>query len=569
MVQDSDSNLWIATEDNGLARQDAHTGAFTYYGPSNGLSDYNLHALLSLGSDLWIGTLTNGIDRLDTSSGRIVHYGSDMGLTDPGVFSLESNDAGDIYAGTFSGIFVKPHDSPNFKRMPSPRVGYVYDLCVDHSGCLWIGTYGNGLYSYNPRLRIWKHYLHHPHVASSLPSDKVICIYCTRQDGTLWVGTEGGGAARLNEEADTFTRLCERNGLPNNVVYGILDDDAGNIWVSTNHGLACLRHGSHPVITFGANSGLQSDQFNYRSSLRSTSGESLYFGGICGFNVITPGAIPFGRKGSQPRITSHRHPLTVAYGNNNVCITFSAMDYAFPEKYNYQYRLRGLSDDWRDCGNETTLNLANLPDGHYNVEVRARAPEGTWSDPSLPLALTVTPPPYRSSMAYMLYLLLGAAMLWVLIRYLLGKNNRRHSREISEIEDRRARELYDKQLAYFRVIADEFAQPDGADNIQQQFRRIIETNMANPEFDMRTMASMLHLSYSGMHRRVKEFSGLSPNEYLRAFRLKRAAALLADGNHKIQEVCYLTGFNTPSYFTKCFQGQFGVTPKEFVARMQH
>ena len=94
---------------------------------------------------------------------------------------------------------------------------------------------------------------------------------------------------------------------------------------------------------------------------------------------------------------------------------------------------------------------------------------------------------------------------------------------------------------------------------------VVMENMENPDFGLDDMADLLHMSRSSLNRKIKGILDMTPNDYIRLERLKKAAQLLKEGNYKINEVCYMTGFNTPSYFAKCFQKQFGMLPKDFVS----
>ena len=93
---------------------------------------------------------------------------------------------------------------------------------------------------------------------------------------------------------------------------------------------------------------------------------------------------------------------------------------------------------------------------------------------------------------------------------------------------------------------------------------VIVANMQNPDFCLDDMASLLNMSRSSLNRKIKGVLDMTPNDYIRLERLKKAAQLLREGECKVNEVCYMVGFNTPSYFTKCFQKQFGILPKDFV-----
>ena len=101
------------------------------------------------------------------------------------------------------------------------------------------------------------------------------------------------------------------------------------------------------------------------------------------------------------------------------------------------------------------------------------------------------------------------------------------------------------------------------ENFLNKINDIIYRNIANSEFSMDAMAEMLNMSRASFYRKIKETLDLNPSEYLRLERLKKAAQLLKDGNNLVNEVCYMVGFNSPSYFSKCFLKQFGVLPKDF------
>ncbi len=99
----------------------------------------------------------------------------------------------------------------------------------------------------------------------------------------------------------------------------------------------------------------------------------------------------------------------------------------------------------------------------------------------------------------------------------------------------------------------------------QKLNDIIQTNLHNPDFSIDDMADTFNMSRSSFYRKIKGVLDLTPNEYLRLERLKKAAQLLKEGESRVNEICYIVGFNSPSYFSKCFQKQFGVLPKDFLA----
>lgn len=101
-----------------------------------------------------------------------------------------------------------------------------------------------------------------------------------------------------------------------------------------------------------------------------------------------------------------------------------------------------------------------------------------------------------------------------------------------------------------------------------RINEIIEENFSNPELTVDFLAEQMGVSRSGLFSKVKMLANITPNELIQVIRLKKAAALLAENKYRINEICYMVGFNTPSYFAKCFQKQFGMKPGEFANRKQ-
>lgn len=114
------------------------------------------------------------------------------------------------------------------------------------------------------------------------------------------------------------------------------------------------------------------------------------------------------------------------------------------------------------------------------------------------------------------------------------------------------------------VAANTMALTKADEEFIKRLNEVIQLNYTNPEFSMDDMADSLNMSRSNFYRKIKGVLDLSPNEYLRLERLKKAAQLLKEGENRVNEICYMIGFNSPSYFAKCFQKQFGVLPKDFM-----
>lgn len=98
----------------------------------------------------------------------------------------------------------------------------------------------------------------------------------------------------------------------------------------------------------------------------------------------------------------------------------------------------------------------------------------------------------------------------------------------------------------------------------QELTNIIEANITKEEFSVDELAQAIAMSRSNLYRKLKGLSGLTPNDFIRVVKLKKAVKLMSDGETRINEICFMVGFNTSSYFAKCFKKQFGMLPKDFI-----
>ena len=122
---------------------------------------------------------------------------------------------------------------------------------------------------------------------------------------------------------------------------------------------------------------------------------------------------------------------------------------------------------------------------------------------------------------------------------------------------RRLMEKFSTQPAF---PVEEIAQNPTDNEFLTRMNRIIEENFSNPDLNVNFLTDKMNISRSGLFAKIKTLADVTPNEMIQIVRLKKAAQLLREGNRQISEVCYMVGFSTPSYFSKCFQKQFGVTP---------
>ncbi|MDP1614978.1 MAG: triple tyrosine motif-containing protein, partial [Methylococcales bacterium] len=194
------------------------------------------------------------------------------------------------------------------------------------------------------------------------------------------------------------------NGLPNDVVFGVLEDKSANLWVSTLNGLAKYSPSSNTFRVYDVFDGLVHNQFNWRASYKSKSGE-MYFGGINGFVSFYPDLINvdttlppvaftsfrvFDKEAALPRALSSTKEIVLDYDQNFISIEFAALDFAPNQKHTFAYMLKGIDPNWVNAGSRTIAFYTDLQHGKYTFFVKASNADHVWSQP-ITLSIIVLP----------------------------------------------------------------------------------------------------------------------------------------------------------------------------------
>lgn len=433
ITEDKDHTIWVATWLGGVNRYIPATNSFKRY-LFNGAGDSRFQAIHTVYTDrfntVWAGTLRQGDDygalyRYDRATDQFVVF--DASLTD--LFTIREDRAGRLWGGTLDHLVLIDREQ---KRHRFFKIGFqVWDIAEDAGGNLWIATEGGGLFQFDTKQL------------------KIIRRYTTI------------------------------DGLPSSSVMRIINNDDGNLWISTYHGLSRMKIASGKFTNYFQSDGLQSDQFQYNAALKLRSGE-LLFGGVKGFNLFSPQQITPVKGFPKLMLTGimvNAMPLTenttymtradssgiqaikVPYNKAVLSINFTALEYSSPQKITYAYYLDGWDRKWNYTTDIRTASYTYLSEGSYVLRIKSTNIEGAWNPRELTLHIVVLPPWYRTWWAYTLYLVCIASLLYVYFSYKVRQNRLQFELEKERVLNEKEKEINEKRLAFFTNISHEFRTP--------------------------------------------------------------------------------------------------------------
>ncbi len=471
--------LWIGTFDGGLNMYDERTGLYTVYTPTdkvvNGesqeerrmewLKKYNKKRwreklkspavylsdkrILSLHRDkrktLWIGTGSAGLCVLDLEKDRFSYFNAvpdnPDSLSHNTVRTIFEDQKGDIWLGTEGGGLNR-FDGKRFNRYVNDENNFlslsnndVRAIQEDLSGRIWVGTYGGGLNLLNAQKNTFKRYTKEDGLG--LSSNVIFCL--ENQKDTLWAGTTEGLnmiVLHANPDSVTFKSFTVANGLPNNLVYGILRDEKGFLWLSTNQGISRFNIEEQSFKNYDYRDGLQSNEFNPGAYYRKSDGEIL-MGGINGFNTFYPSEISDNLHVPKVVITdlkifnksvvpaqsgsllskSITFTDTLELQPEDLSFTFEYVGISFTrsEKNSYAYMLENFEENWNYVGNRKFATYTNLSPGTYIFKVKAANNDGIWNEEGSSVTIIVHPPIWQTPLFRILAI--AAFMLFSLVTY--------------------------------------------------------------------------------------------------------------------------------------------------------
>ncbi len=426
-----DGTLWVSTQDESSRHRVSHidreTGKFQHFehrenDPSSLSVGQYYRVLIDRSGTVWVtGLFGAGINRYVPGTNRFVHFrhidGDPTSIPDNSTHDAFEDRSGVLWFSTNSGLSRMDRTTGRFKNYLSDDPGsgipkLVEFITEDQAGTLWLGSRHDGLARFDPVTGKADHYRYDVSDTNSVSSDGVAALLeRSKEPGILWLGT-GSGLDRLDVATGRFELFDESDGLVNNNIYAMLEDDAGRLWMTTNRGLSRFTPETGEFRNYGLEIGLQALEFDQASAYKAPDGE-LFFGGINGLNAFYPNELSENNTPPQVAIVDLKlsnqsvsssgalhldaplqatKELTLDYTHRDVSFDFVALHFENPEKNQYAYELEGFDKDWVMSGHRRTASYTNLPPGQYTFRVKAANSDGVWNEEGTAIGITITPP---------------------------------------------------------------------------------------------------------------------------------------------------------------------------------
>ncbi|MGC2695454.1 MAG: two-component regulator propeller domain-containing protein [Candidatus Angelobacter sp.] len=448
-----DGSWWIGTSTGLWRLKDGKAISYlTSKGPAN---NYVYSMVRDREGNIWVGTNEGGLNKF--TGHAVKNYNKADGLADNFVPAVYQDRAGDIWAGTFVGGVSRLHNGKftNYTTKEGLGSNRVWAIHQDQQGNLWFGT-DAGLSLFRNGKFINYDLQESPQGSPSMGA--VLVIY-EDSDHAFWIGTYGAGLKRFKD--GKFETVGTRQGLFDDTIWSILEDGAGNFWMSSNRGIAKVAKKElvdvvegqtqkvHNQI-YGVPDGMTSSECNggsQYSGWKTTQGK-LLFACLKSVVVVDPNNLPVNplpppvviervKINQEPKVSAGAH---VPAGSGELEFHYAALSYFAPEKAAFKCKLEGYEQNWTSPTTRGFVRYTNLSPGHYTFRVIAANNDGVWNNEGATFSFYLEPRFYQTKWFYSICAVVLVFSL-ILIYFLRIRQIRKREYELLVLVGRRTHEL--------------------------------------------------------------------------------------------------------------------------------
>lgn len=462
ITTDTSNNLWLGTSGLGLTKIDmASTNHYTFTSSNSDLKSNRVVSLNFNNGNLWIGHQDSGLNIMN-SEGRFTWYLETSNFTIWNILPITSEKA--WLATEKNGLilfdFKKGIEKEFNAENSNLKADNIRTIVYGDASTLWIGSSDDGLYKMDLKSE--------EITRVKEVSDDIKSLWWGQNE--LWIGTNGKGLKQLLWPSKEIRVYTQKDGLRNDVIYGVIPDDSNLVWVSTNLGISSLKleeDESVLVENYTDANGLQGLEFNTGAYYKDKNGV-IYFGGLEGVNWFTPDQITVNEVIPKTVITKIElfgeqidAPSNTSFANyeNTLTFNFSSLHFSQPNQNQFKYRLINNDEKWIDAGNLNTAHYTNLPANDYTFEVISSNYDGIWNNTPAQYFFTIKKPWYASTFAIILYILSFGFLIYAVYLYLKWRWKLNTQLQLEHAETKRLQKLDDFKTKLYTNISHEFRTP--------------------------------------------------------------------------------------------------------------
>lgn len=613
-----DGTLWVGTVEGGLNALAPGSRNFTHYTMANSGLPHNSVSTLAADNrgNLWIGTWGTGIAVMNLQQpGRIIPLVVDAKhqpfLNFAGALVYDPINDG-MWLGTNDGLF--------FYDLKRQQLIEPFKGCLNVRGCIGslITPEGKllmgcvqGMVEINLKSRIpgkgdfaVKYHQYKLDDPKSGVIDKILS-FCLAKDGKIWLGSNGYGlyCYNYNKEGKTYVKsFTTNNGLANNTVKGIVEDNQGMLWIATDNGLSIFNPKTETFSSYSRKDGLLSSQFYFNGAIRDAKGK-IYLGTDEGLMAVT-GVNHAVHNSARLRFTellvdnqpvfagsdyldddiSIAKRLCIHESDKSFTIFFSALNYGNDTQGVYLYRMKGYENDWVQLKpGQHSVRYSTLPAGSYQFEVKYIPSFDSDKEQVISVDIKVTPYFWKS---WWFVSLMVIAFIAFLLYIYTSRMEKMREREVEELYrpieaalkdsdepgklQSRIQMILENQKRYQdsqkkSIEADRKQVAEKERPFMDIVMEVMEKNYDNSEFGVQELADEMRMNRSVLSKMLNAEAGQPTAQFIRNYRLDIAKKMITENvaNRNITEIAYRVGFNDPKYFTRCFTKQYGESPSAF------
>lgn len=424
LYEDSKAQIWMTTEGGGINVYNPRTGSFKHYKKDN-KDPYSLqcngvrYTVEDRNHDYWFGTWDGGLIKLDHRTERFTQYlpqsKAPFNVSGRNIWTTMIDNDGQIWLSIFcEGIDLLDPDKGIIKRfLPDSKIeGRLYDPVIqnfyqDSHSTIWVCN--------NMKLSVFDHATNSFKIVPVVPDGDVAVSFLEDKEGSYWLGTFKSGLIRFKRDSTIIKTYTTSNGLANNAVNGILEDNYHNLWISTGGGISRVNYKTGTVRNYSEKDGLQNGVFWQVDCLKTRSGE-MYFGGSDGVNYFSPESllkdndyvspvyideflifnkpVLVGQPGSPlQKVIEQTKKILLNWDQSVFTFGFTAINYTHPEKSMYAYKMEGFDREWNYTdASRRTATYTNLDPGEYTFRVKASNNDGAWNETGTSIEIIILPP---------------------------------------------------------------------------------------------------------------------------------------------------------------------------------